>query len=61
MIHNSHSRKDLLELSDIFNVRIEDKYDLSKKELANSFWTSLAKMRTIEPDQQYILLIQKMN
>jgi len=59
MIHNSHSRKDLLELSDIFNVRIEDKYDLSKKELANSFWTSLAKMRTIEPDQQYYFIDSK--
>jgi len=59
MIHNSHSRKDLLELSDIFNVRIEDKYDLSKKELADAFWTSLQSMRTIEPDEQYYFLESK--
>tara|TARA_R110001583_G_scaffold154618_2_gene306322 strand:- start:392 stop:937 length:546 start_codon:yes stop_codon:yes gene_type:complete len=59
MIHNSHSRKDLLELSDIFNVRIEDKYDLSKKELANSFWDSLQTMRTLEPDEQYYFIESK--
>ncbi len=59
MIHNSHSRKDLLELSDIFNVRIEDKYDLSKKDLAQAFWTSLQSMRTIEPDEQYYFIESK--
>jgi hypothetical protein len=59
MIHNSHSRKDLLELSDIFNVRIEDKYDLSKKELATAFWTSLAKMRNVDPDEQYYFIESK--
>ena len=59
MIHNSHSRKDLLELSDIFSIRIEDKFDLSKKDLAETFWKSLLKMRTIVPDDQYYFLENK--
>ena len=59
MIHNSHSRKDLLELSDIFNVRIEDKYDLSKKELGNAFWDSLQTMRTPEADELYYIIESK--
>ncbi len=59
MIHNSHSRKDLLELSDIFNVRIEDKYDLSKKELGNAFWDSLQTMRTLDADDQYYFIESK--
>jgi len=59
MIHNSHSRKDLLEMSDIFNIRIEDKYDLSKKDLAKNFWVALEKMKTIEPDNQYYFLNDK--
>ena len=59
MIHSSHSRKDLLELSDIFDIRIADKYDLSKKELADQFLVSLKKMKTIEPDEQYYFIESK--
>ena len=59
MIHHSHSRKDLLELSDIFSIRIEDKFDLSKKDLAETFWKSLLKMRTTCADTQYFFLENK--
>ena len=34
-IHPSHSRKDLIEVCEVFNIEIEDLYDLPKISLSN--------------------------
>jgi len=58
-IHISHSRKDLLEICDIFTIKIEDKFDLSKKDLGEAMWTVLNGMREIDPDEQYYFIENK--
>lgn len=59
MIHQSHSRKDLLQISDIFTIKVDDKLSLSKKELSDAVWESLASMKEIEPDKDFFFIKNK--
>lgn len=52
MIHSSHSRKDLLELCDIFNIRVEDKFNCSKKQLSEGMWDSINSTKKLVPDDK---------
>ena len=52
MIHSSHSRKDLLELCDIFNIRVDDKFNCSKKVLSERMYESINAARRLEPDEK---------
>jgi len=52
MIHSSHSRKDLLELCDIFNIRVDDKFNCSKKVLSERMYESIKRARELEPDEK---------
>ena len=56
MIDVSHSRKDLLEISDIFNIPINNKYTLTKKDLANELYHSLSNKKNIIPDLEYYFI-----
>jgi uncharacterized protein YlbG (UPF0298 family) len=52
MIHCSHSRKDLLELCDVFDIRINDKFNCSKKLLADRMYESISCSSECEPDDK---------
>ena len=53
MIHPSHSRKDLIEIYEIFNIEIEDLYDLPKISLTSVLEQELDKIDYIEPEREY--------
>ena len=59
MIHQSHSRKDLLEISDIFEIKVHDKLSLSKKELGDRLWLSLQLMKEVKSDEEYYFISTK--
>mgnify|MGYP003635785545 FL=1 len=59
MIDISHSRKDLLEISDIFSIQINNKYSLTKKDLANELYHSLSNKQNIIPDLEYYFIYDK--
>ena len=50
MIHPSHSKKDLIELCNFFNIEILDIHDLSKCELVSKLENELELIDYIEPD-----------
>ena len=52
-IHPSHSRKDLIEICEVFNIELEDIHDLSKNELVLSIESGLNNIDYIEPEQQF--------
>jgi len=53
MIHPSHSRKDLIELCEVFNIELEDLYDLPKISLVALLEAELDKIDYIEPEYEY--------
>lgn len=53
MIHPSHSRRDLIEVCEIFNIEIEDVYDLPKISLVNTLLNELEKIDYIEPEMDF--------
>tara|TARA_R110002126_G_scaffold127990_2_gene270400 strand:- start:99 stop:644 length:546 start_codon:yes stop_codon:yes gene_type:complete len=52
MIHSSHSRKDLLELCDIFNISIDDKFNCSKKLLADRMYEAITNASVVEAAEE---------
>ena len=53
MIHPSHSRKDLIEVCEVFNIEIEDLYDLPKISLQAHLEKELEQMPELEPEYEY--------
>lgn len=53
MIHPSHSRKDLIEVCEVFNIELEDLYDLPKISLVSLLEAELEKIDYIEPEYEY--------
>ena len=53
MIHPSHSRKDLIEVCEVFNIDIEDLYDLPKISLISFLESELDKIDYIQPEYEY--------
>ena len=53
MIHPSHSRKDLIEVCEVFNIDIEDLYDLPKISLISFLESELDKVDYIQPEYEY--------
>ena len=53
MIHPSHSRRDLIEVCEIFNIEIEDVYDLPKISLVNTLLNELEKIDYIDPEMDF--------
>jgi len=53
MIHPSHSRKDLIEICEVFNIELEDLYDLPKISLVSLLETEIEAMPEIEPEYEY--------
>ena len=56
MIHPSHSKKDLIELCDVFNIEILDVHDLSKMSLVTTLSKILEKIDYIEPENDYYFI-----
>ena len=53
MIHPSHSRRDLIEVCEVFNIEIEDLYDQLKISLVYLLEQELDKIEEIEPEYEY--------
>ena len=53
MIHPSHSRKDLIEICEVFNIEIEDLYDQPKISLQSLLEQEIETMPEIEPEYEY--------
>ncbi len=53
MIHPSHSRKDLIEVCEVFNIELEDLYDLPKISLVSLLESELESIHEIEPEYEY--------
>jgi len=53
MIHPSHSRKDLIEVCEVFNIEIEDLYDLQKISLVSLLESEIERIEYIEPEYEY--------
>lgn len=53
MIHPSHSRKDLIEVCEVFNIELEDLYDLPKISLVSLLEAELESIDEIEPEYEY--------
>jgi len=56
IIHPSHSKKDLIELCDVFNIEILDIYDLTKTSLVSTLSQILEKIDYIEPENDYYFI-----
>lgn len=56
MIHSSHSRKDLLEVCDVFDIVIKNREDLNKNELSRMLWLKIQTMTEINPDNEYFFV-----
>jgi len=53
VIHPSHSRKDLIEVCEVFNIELEDLYDLPKISLVSLLEAELERIDEIEPEYEY--------
>lgn len=53
MIHHSHSKRDLIELCEVFNIELLDIYDLNKEELVKELELQLEHIDYIEPETDY--------
>tara|TARA_R110000824_G_scaffold33007_1_gene106260 strand:+ start:489 stop:1034 length:546 start_codon:yes stop_codon:yes gene_type:complete len=53
MIHPSHSRKDLIEVCEVFNIEIEDLYDLQKISLVSLLSAELDSIDYLEPEYEF--------
>jgi hypothetical protein len=53
MIHPTHSKKDLIEICEVFNIELLDIYDLKKDELVNEIEQALEYIDYIEPEDIY--------
>jgi len=56
IIHPSHSKKDLIEVCDVFNIEILDVHDLSKMSLVTTLSQILEKIDYIEPENDYYFI-----
>jgi len=56
MIHQSHPRKDLIEIIHIFDVPIHNTDDYNKTELAKHIWVELCKMKDIKKESNYFFV-----
>jgi hypothetical protein len=56
MIHQSHPRKDLIEIIHIFDVPIHNTDDYNKTELAKHIWVELCKMKDIKKENNYFFV-----
>ena len=52
-IHPSHTRKDLIEICEVFNIELCDIHDLSKNELVLSLESGLDAIDYIDPEEQF--------
>ncbi len=56
MIHPSHSRKDLIEICEVFNIEIEDIYDQPKISLVSLLEAEIEVMPEIEPEYEFYFI-----
>ena len=56
MIHHSHSKKDLIEICEVFNIELLDMYDLKKDELVEQLEESLEQIDYIDPETTYYFI-----
>ena len=56
IIHPSHSRRDLIEVCEVFNIEIEDVYDLPKISLIKTLLNELDNINYIEPELDYFFV-----
>tara|TARA_R110000787_G_scaffold94725_2_gene197541 strand:+ start:714 stop:1262 length:549 start_codon:yes stop_codon:yes gene_type:complete len=52
LIHPSHSRKDIIEVCEVFNLEIEDMYDIPKAKLVAEVVLILSLVDFIEPEDE---------
>lgn len=52
-IHPSHTRKDLIEICEVFNIELEDIHDMSKNDLVLSLESGLDAIDYIDPEDQF--------
>ena len=58
-IHTSHSRKDLLEMIEIFNLQIADCKEMNKKSLQHHMMYELSKIDEIVEDNEFYFIQNK--
>lgn len=58
-IHKSHSKKDLCEIIDIFNLNVVDYRNLNKKNLSKELLYQLSKIDEIKRDDEYYFVENK--
>ena len=56
MIHPSHSRRDLIEICEVFNIELEDMYDLPKVDLSGLLENELDNIKYIDPEDEYFFI-----
>ena len=56
MIHPSHSRRDLIEICEIFNIEILDLYDHPKLKLVTILEKELENIQFIDPENDYFFV-----
>jgi len=56
IIHPSHSRKDLIEVCEVFNIEIEDMYDVPKAKLVAEMVLILSYVDYIEPEDEFYFI-----
>ena len=56
MIHSTHTKKDLIEIIEVFEFDIEDYQDYSKSELSKTLWEYIENITTIQPDCSYFYI-----
>jgi hypothetical protein len=53
IIHSSHSKHDLIEVAQVFNIEIEDIYDITKLQLSQQLEKKLDDLTHIDPENTY--------
>ena len=56
MIHNSHPRKDLIEIISLFEFPIDDYEFITKLQLSKLLWKQLQKKVKIKPDNEFFFV-----
>lgn len=56
MIHSTHTKKDLIEIIEVFEFDIEDYQDYSKSELSKTLWEYIENINSIQPDCSYFYI-----
>ena len=58
-IHSSHSKKELIDIASVFELKIPDIVDLNKGQLVKEMVFVLEAMEEIPPDETYFFIKDK--